>query len=165
MAFNPNERFEIEPPRTSSQVNRSTGRRGCWWILLPVGCLTALAVCGGIVGAILFGAMSAMKSTQPYQTAVTLAQQDATVREALGDNITPGWSIQGSFHIENDTGEVQMTIPLSGSKSSGQVRVEGRLENGVWDYDKLLFTDSLGQQVDLLPAQQSGEVNEVPSNY
>jgi hypothetical protein len=106
-----------------------------------------------------------MKSTQPYQTAVTLAQQDATVREALGDNITPGWSIQGSFHIENDTGEVQMTIPLSGSKSSGQVRVEGRLENGVWDYDKLLFTDSLGQQVDLLPAQQSGEVNEVPSNY
>lgn len=165
MAVASNDRFEIEPSPARAQTRPSSTSRGCWWILLPIGCLGALLVCGGLVGAIFFGTMSVMKNTQPYQTAVSQAQQEPAVQEILGENITPGWSIQGSFHVENDTGRVDMSIPLSGSKSSGQVQVEGRLENGIWVYDKLLFSDSTGKQIDLLPTLQSGEVTEAPADY
>ena len=165
MAVASNDRFEIEPSPAQTQARLASTRRGCWWILLPVGCLGALAVCGGLVGAIFFGAMSVMKNTQPYQMAVSQSQQEPAVQEILGENIAPGWSIQGSFNVENDTGRVDMTIPLSGSKSTGQVQVQGRLENGIWVYDKLLFTDSAGQQIDLLPTLESGEVNEEPADY
>ncbi len=142
------ERFEIEPPRAAA-APRQQGRRGCLWIAIPAGCVVILLVCGGFGAALFFGVMAALKNSEPYQRAIDLAQANPEVRQTLGEEITPGWAISGSINVSNDQGDVDMTIPLSGSQGSGQVRIRGRKANGRWNYDQIEFTDSAGNTIDL----------------
>jgi len=102
-----------------------------------------------------FGAMSMLKNAEPFQTAVRLAQENPEVQAILGENISSGFAVQGSINVENDTGNVDMTIPISGSLSSGQVKVRGQRVNGQWVYEEIFFEDASGSsQIDLLPENQ-----------
>ena len=157
------ERFEIESSRPHPTSAQAPRKRSCLWVALPVGCVVMLLVCGGGGAAIFYGAMSVLKSAEPFQTAVQLAQQNPEVQAILGENIDSGFAVQGSINLENDTGNVDMTIPVSGSLSSGQIKVKGQRENGQWVYDEILFTDSSGNQVDLLPDLQASESDLQPN--
>ena len=155
------ERFEIEPPSRATPTMPAAKKRGCWWIAIPVGCLAVLLVCGGFVGSIFFGVTTMLKSSEPFQRAVQLASDDLDVQEALGENITPGWSVQGSIQVDNGEGEVDMVIPLSGSKGSGQVHVRGTRESGQWIYEKIEFSDSSGNRIDLNSSEPADNDNSI----
>ncbi|MBX3422033.1 MAG: hypothetical protein KF752_10820 [Pirellulaceae bacterium] len=119
------------------------------WLMIPAGCLGVLLVCGGGLTALIVGGMSLYKNSEPYQQAVQLAKNSPQVQQALGENIMPGWSIQGSIHIENNNGQVDMTIPMSGSRGNGQIRIRGTKSGSDWDYDLIEFEDEQGNIIDL----------------
>lgn len=134
---------------------------------IPAGCLAILLVCGGFVGSVFVGVTAMLKSSEPFQTAVQLASEDPEVQQALGDDITPGWSVRGSIQLRNSEGEVDMVIPLSGSKGTGNVLVQGTRELGRWKYDKIEFSDSSGTRIDLRPVETltDGETNSQENEF
>lgn len=138
------QRFDIQQPPATAKSGRS-----CLFWLLPIGCLGVLLVCGGFGVAAYFG-MNAMKDLAPFKAAVESAQNSPEVQEILGDNIQGGWQIQGNISVQNQEGDVDMSIPVTGTKGSGRVHIRGKLINGQWVYDELYFTSDSGDRVDLL---------------
>ena len=123
-----------------------------WKWFLPtiiLGPLLLLALFVGVVFSAVFGMM---KSSEPYKYAVATASHDARVSEQLGTPITPGWYASGNIHLNNDSGDAEMTIPLNGTRRHGAVYVEARKSDGVWRYQRLeVEMEGVPDRVNLLP--------------
>jgi len=102
-----------------------------------------LAVAGlfgvGLFAGIFFFVMSLMKSNGAYQGAVEKARKNPEVVAILGEPIEPGTFTTGSINTHNDSGRANLSIPLSGPKGSGTVRVIAEMQLGVWKFKQLEF--------------------------
>jgi hypothetical protein len=62
--------------------------------------------------------------------------------------------MQGNYNVQQtgagETGNVDINIPLSGSKGKGSVHVVGKSSNGQWDYSTMEVTTDSGKKIDLL---------------
>ena len=139
------------------------GRNWKWFV--PVGCLIplvlAIAVCAGIVGLV----FQSMKSSWAYSEGVKLAVHNKEVVAALGEPVTPGWTVSGSVNVSGSSGHADLTIPLSGPRGKGTLYVVARKEAGQWKFTRaevevegrkeridLLLIDILGGDRGALPA-------------
>jgi hypothetical protein len=109
--------------------------------------------------------MSVIKSSEPYQYAVTTAVNDARVAEQLGAPITPGWYAGGRFNAsQRSYGDVNLFIPLNGKLRHGTLYVAGVKSAGVWRYQRLqVAIDGKPGRINLLtapPPPESDEDNE-----
>lgn len=124
--------------------------------LLVLGVLALLAA-GVAVGALLF--LDVLKTSQPYQQAMAVAENDARVIEALGAPVKPDWYVLGSVSTRSDgTGHADFTIPLLGSKQlegtprSGRLHVVAVKAVGAWTLTKVeLITMTGPTTFDTLP--------------
>jgi Cytochrome oxidase complex assembly protein 1 len=130
-----------------------------WKWFLPTGCclgtllgiVLAIAIFGmGIVG-LVSGIGKILKSSEPYQTAVAQAKANEKVVAALGTPIEEGFPM-GKVNTNNDTGDANLSIPLSGPKGKCTVYVVGTRSGGVWTYSKMSATiTGTGEEIDLSP--------------
>ena len=119
---------------------------------MPTIILGPLLLVALFVGVLVSWVFGTMKSSEPYQYAVAMASQDARVSEQLGTPITPGWFANGSIHLDNDSGDAEMTIPLNGTRRHGTVYVEAKKSAGVWRYQRLeAEIEGVPDRVNLLP--------------
>lgn len=91
----------------------------------------------GFVAAIVFFAFGAIKSSDVYQQAITKARSHAVVKRELGEPIEPGWLVSGNINVGNDSGNADLSIPVSGSKKSGTVYASAIKNHGKWDFSTL----------------------------
>lgn len=121
------------------------------WILLGCGGCLGLLVLGGIAIAIFFyAAAGALKKSDAYATSVRIAHDSPQVQAALGTPVEDGWLIQGSFKVVNDTGDIDMEVPLKGPKGEGKLTMKGKKVSGSsWDYSVLEFLAPDGSTIDL----------------
>ena len=111
-----------------------------WWLIGCGGCL-GLIVLGIIAGgALFFGIVKVIKSTEPYQTAVSVASNSPEVQDKLGTPITPGFMPQGNVNSHNSTETANLTIPLKGPKGSGNVHYAATKEDGKWNVSDFTVT-------------------------
>jgi hypothetical protein len=112
-----------------------------WKWALPVGCLLPILVCGGGFAAFFFlvyGVVTgAIKSSDAYEEAMTRARANAEVRAALGEPIESGFWISGSINVDGSSGNVDVSIPISGPKGSGTLYVVGTKSAGRWQYSTM----------------------------
>jgi hypothetical protein len=101
------------------------------------------------IGAIVAVAFGAMKSSDVYKGAVSLAASDARVVEALGTPLQTGWWLSGNIKIVNDTGTADLTIPLSGPRGKGSLAVKATKDGGAWEYQRLILRPEGGEAIDL----------------
>lgn len=121
-----------------------------WFLPTVIGVPLLLVVL--FISVILGAVFGMMKSSEPYKYAVATASHDARVSEQLGTPITPGWYASGSIHLNNDSGDAEMTIPLNGTRRHGTVYVEARKSDGVWRYQRLeVEIEGVPNRVNLLP--------------
>jgi hypothetical protein len=138
-------------------------RRGWWsrnwkWFL-PTGCclgsllgiVLAIAIFGmGIVG-LVSGISKILKSSEPYQTAVAHAKANEKVVSALGTPIDEGFPM-GKVNTNNDTGDADLSIPLTGPKGKATIYVVGTRSGGTWTYSKMSATiTGTDESIDLSP--------------
>lgn len=91
--------------------------------LLPIMIVGSLAILGGLLFAAVFGVFSLLKSSAPYQHAVSAAIANPQVQSALGNPITDGWLMSGNICTTNDSGTASLAIPISGPKGEATIRV------------------------------------------
>lgn len=79
----------------------------------------------------------AIKSNAPYNDSIAAVQSHPAALDALGSPIDPGFFPNGNISINNGEGTVDFTIPVSGPKGKGTVRVVGTKPAGstMWIYD------------------------------
>jgi hypothetical protein len=127
------------------------GRNWLW--ALPSGllvlCLCPVGCCAGIFTF----ASGIIKSSEPYQTALSRAQNDPAVIERLGQPIEAGMFTQGNVNINNTVGDARLTIPISGPQGSAQINTTATRANSIWQTDTLTVDFPDGTQIDLLEVQ------------
>jgi hypothetical protein len=127
------------------------GRNWPW--LIPVGgCLTVILLFVFGVGAIIFGVSKAISDSAPYQYAVKEASQSNAVMAILGEHIETNGIMQGNISVENgDSGHVDITIPIKGSKAKGFVSIKGKKVDGEWVYEDLfVLIKETNEKINLL---------------
>lgn len=114
------------------------------------GCL-GLVVLGAVFSAFVFlSAMSIIKKTDVYSEAFKRAQDSTEVQQALGTPIENGWSFSGSVNYNNGAGAADFTVPVSGPKGEGTLKVKAdKSAGGEWQYSKLEVELPDGRNVDL----------------
>lgn len=128
-----------------------------WWVrnwawFVPVGCLTIAFLVVAGAGMLIWLAVSSSRSIDLFEEALAAARSDPRVIEALGEPVEMGWTISGSLRYENDDGEADLTIPISGPDGTGQLRVEAVKQGGDWIYHRLEVTiDATSEIIDLTP--------------
>lgn len=128
-----------------SRRMRIRGPLGCLFGFVMFVCITAFTL--GLLATV-FGAM---RSADVVQQAVTIAQRDTGVVQSLGEPIELGWFISGSISTSGNSGEANITIPISGPNGKGSLYASAYKNNTGWHYMILELTvNPNGPVLDLL---------------
>ena len=134
-------------------------RPGWWqrnwkWCVPVLGALLLALFAAFVFGivALIFGAI---KSSGPYQHAITRAQSDPAVIAALGEPIHAGWFVQGNISTSGASGEADLAIPLDGPRADGTLYVVAEKRAGDWRYETLAVNVDGGERIVLVDATSS----------
>jgi hypothetical protein len=130
------------------------GRNWKWFV--PTGCMTIIVLIVALIGGIFVLAMGTMKSSDAYTQAMARVQADPQVADKLGRPVTPGWFISGNVNVNGDSGDANLSIPISGPKGKGKIYVEAKKSAGTWQFETLQV-EVVGQpgRIDLLQETQA----------
>ena len=151
------EKVPMETPIQGQPTPGWWSRNWKWFV--PTGCclgtllglLLAIAVFGLSIFGLITGVAAAMKNSEPYKVAVARAKADNKVTTALGTPLNEGFP-QGNINTNNDTGDVDLKIPIEGPKGKGTIFVVGTRSAGTWTYSKMSVTIAgSGESIDLSP--------------
>ena len=128
------------------------GNRSCLWA--AGGCCGCLALIFLLLLVVPVGGgvalFQGLKSTDAYQQAVTAAQQDPRLIEALGSPIETGLLFSGSINTSGSSGEADFSIPLKGPDGRATLYVVAIKTAGRWTFEVLeAEIESSGERFDL----------------
>jgi hypothetical protein len=118
-----------------------------WKWCVPVLAALLLALFAAFVFGIVALVFGAIKSSSPYQHAVTRAQTDPAVIAALGEPIRSGWFVQGNISVDGASGSADLAIPLDGSRADGTLYVVAEKHAGEWRYETLAVNVDGGERI------------------
>lgn len=125
--------------------------RNWLWVVPVGGCLTIILLFVLGVGAIFFGVTNVLKNSTPYEHAVELASNNIKVIEFLGEPIETTGIMSGNISIHNDSGEVDINIPIKGPNGEASVIVIGKKIDGEWVYEELyVLIKETSERINLL---------------
>jgi len=152
-----------EKGRMDTMTQPEAPRPGWWsrnwkWFV-PTGCclgtllgvILAIAIFGmGIVG-LVSGISKILKNSEPYQTAVARAKASDKVTAVIGTSIEEGFPM-GKVNTNNDEGEADLSIPITGSKGKATIYVVGTRAGGTWTYSKMTVkVTGTDEEIELSP--------------
>lgn len=112
---------------------------GPWRSRLVLGLVSLLAIAAFLVSLLTF-IEHEIKSSEVYERSVAEARASWEVIGSLGQPINVGWFSSGEItQASNGTGRARLTIPLSGPKGKGKLKVEAARLAGRWRFSVLQF--------------------------
>lgn len=139
--------------------------RKSWWgrnwkWVVPVGCLVPIVVLGAFVALILSLVFGLIKSSDVYQDALELARAEPAVQEALGSPIEAGFFVTGNISVSGNSGQANLSVPLSGPEGEATLYVVASKSAGQWTFSTLVFeVEETGARIDLLDDEGPGTGN------
>ncbi|MGH9492321.1 MAG: cytochrome c oxidase assembly factor Coa1 family protein [Terriglobales bacterium] len=121
-----------------------------WKWFVPVGCLTLLLLFCLFIALIFTVVMGSMKSSDAYKQAVAKARSNPEVVAKLGAPIEEGWFVSGSINVQNDSGNADLQIPISGPKGKAVIHAVAGKTAGKWEYARLTIAIEGQPELDLL---------------
>ncbi len=121
--------------------------------------LAAIFVCGAIfVIGIFTLIMGAMRGSDVAREATARAQANALLGQRLGTPISEGWLVSGSINVSPDSGDADLSIPISGPRGKGTVYVAAQKIAGTWAYSRMLAAvEGSNEKIDLLAGPTAAE--------
>jgi hypothetical protein len=113
-------------------------RRPLWKI--PLGCLTLIFLIGAFGLVLLTVITTSFRNSDVYKQAIAKASEYSQVREQIGEPIRVGWLISGQLSVSGNTGNANLSIPLSGTRGKGAIRAVAHKSAGVWLFTFLQVT-------------------------
>lgn len=125
-----------------------------WKWFVPVLGLGGLLGCVAFIGIITTVVFGAIKSSDAYQQAISIAEGNSAVVEVLGTPIQPGFMVSGSINVSGPSGNADIAIPVSGPNGSGTIYVVAIKSAGIWEFTTLqLAVDNSDERINLLSGQ------------
>lgn len=96
-----------------------------------------------VVATLLFGgmllaiALTALRSSDAYQLALSTATRDLSVVAELGPPVQAGWFTTGRITVGGSSGDASLAIPITGSRGSGTLNVSAQKSGGRWTFSVL----------------------------
>ncbi len=109
-----------------------------------MGCLGLIAASLIFVFAILTLVFSILRGSAAFENAMEIAGDHPAVIEATGEPLEAGWLVSGNVNTTGNTGEADLSIPVSGPIGSGQLHVDATKNAGEWYFNSLTFLDAAG---------------------
>ena len=111
-------------------------QRNLKWVIFAA-VLACLLFFGALLGAIAFVVVTATRSSDVYQTAMSRAQANPEAIQRLGQPLEPGLLIQGKIEVDGRSGEADLAIPVQGPQGEATISVIAEKRGGVWRYEQL----------------------------
>jgi hypothetical protein len=99
--------------------------------------LSSALLFAGFVGGVLELVTTIMRSSDVYKTAVQRAENSPLVAEKIGRPFKIGWFTSGNINVSGDSGNADLSIPISGQRGSGRILVGAKKRHGKWTYQTL----------------------------
>ena len=119
-----------------------------WVMFVLLGCGAIITAFVGFIVFVLFIVLTAVRSTTPYQEAVSRAKSDPRVIAALGTPIETSYFFRGQVNTNNDEGQADLSVSLHGPKDKGTLRVIATRSKRHWSYSTM-EVETRGQAIDL----------------
>jgi hypothetical protein len=119
------------PPRQKGWFGRN------WKWFIPTGCLSIVVIVAAGIGAVVYFAFAAIKSSDIYQESLNKVKSNAAVVQELGEPIEAGWQISGNINVSGNSGNADVKIPVSGPKKAGAIYATAIKKQGKWDFSVL----------------------------
>lgn len=149
-----------EPSAPVAAPQRGWWSRNWLWFVPTLLLGLALVCCGG-PALLVFGKMKGLSSSEPCQMAIKAVQNDPQVKAALGEPITPSMLVAGAVNISGESGEANLTFPVTGPKGTAIVLVVGKRVAGKWGLPDLRVTLPDGKQIKI-DTSNEGDLDEAP---
>ena len=140
-------------PLHPEPLKRSWIERHPLW-KIPLGFATLMLLIGGFAVGTGTIVVASYRHSDVYKQAMARAIENPAVQEQIGKPIEAAWFISGSLHINGSSGNADFSIPISGPRANGSVRVIAFKRGGVWRFT-YLQVNVAGQRscIDLLADQ------------
>lgn len=136
--------------------NAQTNRRSSGWKWLPLGCLGTVIVAVCILFFVFSLASRALKAAPPFRQAMSLAQEDKRVIDALGEPLEASAAITGDVSESETGGRADLEVHLFGRKGRGVLTIIANKEGDRWVIEKAeVLVEATGQRIDLLEKEPS----------
>jgi len=128
-----------------------------WKWFVPTGCFTLILLFGLFIALIFGVVLGSMKSSDAYKQAVARARANPTVVEKLGTPIAEGYFVSGNINVQNDSGNAELQIPISGPKGKAVIHAVAVKSAGQWEFSRLTVTFEGQPALDLLGSEPGEE--------
>ncbi len=151
-----------DAPNTGAGSAPAKGGSKAWlWIIIAILIVLILPVilCVGCCGGAAMFGIGAMKSSEPYQNALSKVKAHPDAIEHLGEPIEDGAVPTNSqFNDHGDTGDAAFTFTVTGPNGTATVNTEAVKEGGVWKTTVLTLTFDDGHTHNLLSDEMPDDV-------
>ncbi len=128
-----------------------------WKWVVPVGVLLLFLLAASFVGALFVLVETSFQHTDVYVQALAKARANPQVADRIGRPLKAGWLASGNMNQSGPSGDVDLSIPLSGPKGNGTLHLVAKKSAGVWKLTTLQVQVAReAQPIDLLQAEENG---------
>jgi Cytochrome oxidase complex assembly protein 1 len=138
------------PPALAAATPGGWWSRHKLWVLVPLAILVSLAAFVGFIALIVWAVIGFMRGSDAYQQGLSRARANPAVLSSLGTPVEPGWLVLGNVELHDNSGNSDISFPVTGPSGSATIHVVGTESSGVWTYSKVDITlDGSHQVIDL----------------
>jgi predicted nucleic acid-binding Zn ribbon protein len=128
--------------KSDEEINKKRNRQKHTTMITVI--VTAVVVLG-LASLISFSVFSSFKSCEPYKHSIELIEKNSEIKDFLGENYKQRGLISGSISTSGDlTGKASISYKLKGKEGISRVYVVAEKENGIWNYQKIVFYKQSG---------------------
>jgi hypothetical protein len=121
---------------------------------IPLGLLIIVVLVGGFTTGLMTIVFASFQNSDVYKQSIAQAEANPQVQQLLGEPLKPGWLITGQLNVNGSSGIANFSIPVSGPKGKGAIRVVASKNAGVWRFTYLqVSVEGERGSIDLLAIQ------------
>jgi hypothetical protein len=122
-----------------------------WKWFVPTGCLTIIVLFLAFIAGVLSIVELSLKSSGAYIQALAAAQANPQVANKIGRPLKAAWFVSGDINTNGDSGDADISIPISGPKGRGTIYAVAKKIAGNWQFETLqVELDGQPDRIDLL---------------